>query len=1075
MTDRVDWWVELFAHWTLSWTAVVLFVGTGIVFRRPSRSTVRYAGWSLATFAGAILLPIFFRVVPTFSLRDALSRQQTAPNASPGDAKSEPFHSWFENMIGSASPQSIATATRSHSVPQSSVSADLGKGLARPATPLSTCSDGDAWIVVALSIWMAGSVLFLVRLARAAWLVRALAKGFTAPSDGELAVEAEAIRRALNVRRRVRIMVHPGVAAPMCIGLIRPVVVLPAHANCPMTGEQRRAALVHEFAHLRHLDDWVALTAEVWRALAWFFLPVHWTVARMRLERECRCDDLAAGEMRQPETYARWLLDLAPIQIDSPLAASLSARSTLAERVRRIIRGELTWRRPLRRRHLAAIVMLGIVLLATCGSVRLITLVRADEPIDAPLPDITPKDLASRIRTAWVGYDRGLLEITFDTTTNTNWRFMTNQGKAADQQPIIVQFPGRARFLGSGERWRIEYDSMTATSLSRKTNPHRWSSGFDGRQLYGWDIMGNVVTLGEAELGADRWRPVHQFWHNGTSLVEALEERVNKGDSLNISQRIVDGSRCYVVDRFYAKPGIRTEEVISPRQGFLIIRTTSSLKDKPFHLHSLHDVHKVESGAWAPGRIVEESRTVRNDGQKQLRYRTESHIITFKPNKSFGPEAFTFDPPYGVDVTDRRLGYSYHNDPWWPEAGALLRERFDWPNADRTPLRDVGTVADFEGRNAPPVSASAWVNSKPRQLSDLRGKVVLIEFWDPSCWLCRQKIAALRTLYQTYHPLGLEMISIQTPTDNVEDVRRFAREFRIPYPIAVDTHGKEGGVGVTALAYGVKDHPCAFLVDRVGEVHSVGKPTQEAGRLTSLLVQLLKDAGAKDVPAWSEDRARLSPEMEQAVSEALRTWIGTSPASGEIRGRVVDGQGRPIVGAQVSARLTLTLLIFASPGGYQLIPQRGRFEATTGTDGRFVVPGLTRGMYTVRVEAPELAWRERSVPIGPNAQSVDVELALDQGGEITGVVRDSDGKPIGGATVDPTKWHHRTQSGAEVFTSPSGARAVQTNADGLYLLPSLQHGGYTLEFTAPGFDRSTLEAIPAGTPNADARLDRAKP
>ena len=381
---------------------------------------------------------------------------------------------------------------------------------------------------------------------------------------------------------------------------------------------------------------------------------MHWTLARLHLERECRCDDLAARELSDPNDYARWLLDLAPVRIALPLAAPLSGRSGLAARVRRIVRGELGWARPLGRRRVAALCLLGMLLLGAAGSVRLIGLVRAGEPANAPLPEITPKELATRMRHAWAGYDRGLLEVTFLTTTNTNWRFMMNQGKPEEQEPIFVHFPGRARFLSDGARWRAEYDSMMPTALSRKLSPYRWSSGFDGQQLYGWNISRNLVTLGEAEGGADTWKPEHQFWHEGASFAESLEKPPLAGDTLTIGQRTVEGVRCYVVERSFARWKQKTEEIVSPRQGYLILSTTWFSKGKPYHIHTLHGVHEVSPGFWAPAGIVEESRDVHDDGKELLEHRTRIRVIAFDPKKTFAAEAFSFTPPLGVDVTDRR-------------------------------------------------------------------------------------------------------------------------------------------------------------------------------------------------------------------------------------------------------------------------------------------------------------------------------------------------------------------------------------------------------------------------------------
>ena len=248
--------------------------------------------------------------------------------------------------------------------------------------------------------------------------------------------------------------------------------------------------------------------------------------------------------------------------------------------------------------------------------------------------------------------------------------------------------------------------------------------------------------------------PRDQFWHRGEEFVDALEALASgKEDTLKISQRTVDGFRCYVVERAYPKFGHTTEEIVSPRQGYLIVRTTWLRKGKPYHLHSLHEVRECAASFWAPGRTVEESRTVRDDGTEQPKGRTEVRVVAFEPEKRLEANAFAFVPPYGVDVTDRRLGYSIHNDPWWPEAGKLLRERFDWPKADLSPLKRLSTPAKRdEGAAAPPIRATVWLNSRPLELGKLAGKVVLIEFWDMSSSFCIETIPALAVLYERITP-----------------------------------------------------------------------------------------------------------------------------------------------------------------------------------------------------------------------------------------------------------------------------------------------------------------------------------
>ena len=290
-----------------------------------------------------------------------------------------------------------------------------------------------------------------------------------------------------------------------------------------------------------------------------------------------------------------------------------------------------------------------------------------------------------------------------------------------------------------------------------------------------------------------------------------------------IEQRVVDSSRCYVVK--VGKHGAKweSEYIIAPKQGYLPISTAQFLNGKKYAWYDLHGVHEAAPGIWAPERIEYESLAIRNDGASRLSHRRRIQIVSYQPRLVIPPDVFSFDIPYGEDVVDRRLGYAYHKDPWWPEAGAMLREKFGWPKPDLSPLRNLGTPTDkkIDGQPASPLAVAKWLNSQPLELAALRGKVVLLEFWNISTPFHRELVPPLRHIYATYHPAGLEMIAIHTPTDQPEEVRRFVREFGIEYPVAIDAPGR-GLWGITAEAYGSRDRTCAFLIDPVGKVHSVG-------------------------------------------------------------------------------------------------------------------------------------------------------------------------------------------------------------------------------------------------------------
>ncbi len=102
--------------------------------------------------------------------------------------------------------------------------------------------------------------------------------------------------------------------------------------------------------------------------------------------------------------------------------------------------------------------------------------------------------------------------------------------------------------------------------------------------------------------------------------------------------------------------------------------------------------------------------------------------------------------------------------------------------AEDSPL--VGTKAqDWDVNN--------WINSKPLELKDLAGKVVLVRWWTaPECPYCRATAPALNEFYSAYYEKGLEVLGFyhhksQVPLDT-EDVNTYAKEFGFKFPVAID-------------------------------------------------------------------------------------------------------------------------------------------------------------------------------------------------------------------------------------------------------------------------------------------------
>lgn len=86
----------------------------------------------------------------------------------------------------------------------------------------------------------------------------------------------------------------------------------------------------------------------------------------------------------------------------------------------------------------------------------------------------------------------------------------------------------------------------------------------------------------------------------------------------------------------------------------------------------------------------------------------------------------------------------------------------------------------------------AWINSQPLQISNLKGKVILIDFWTYSCINCLRTLPYLKAWYAKYHDQGLEIIGIHSPEflfeHSFENVKKAVENYGIHYPVALDNN-----------------------------------------------------------------------------------------------------------------------------------------------------------------------------------------------------------------------------------------------------------------------------------------------
>jgi thiol-disulfide isomerase/thioredoxin len=189
---------------------------------------------------------------------------------------------------------------------------------------------------------------------------------------------------------------------------------------------------------------------------------------------------------------------------------------------------------------------------------------------------------------------------------------------------------------------------------------------------------------------------------------------------------------------------------------------------------------------------------------------------------------FDFLCPAGCDL-------SLHIEPNVPGIEGYQR-RWDIAALQPGQVFDVGTIdlygtSGFKtfGKPAPELQVAEWAKGKPVTLAELKGKVVLLDFWGLWCGPCRRALPGLTELHKKYAGDGLSIIAVhdasQTGASLLEKSRDLLDLSNTPFRIAVDSP-LEGavvsetakGTGRTIAAYGITVFPTALIINKDGQV-----------------------------------------------------------------------------------------------------------------------------------------------------------------------------------------------------------------------------------------------------------------
>lgn len=299
-------------------------------------------------------------------------------------------------------------------------------------------------------------------------------------------------------------------------------------------------------------------------------------------------------------------------------------------------------------------------------------------------------------------------------------------------------------------------------------------------------------------------------------------------------------------------------------------------------------------------------------------------------------------------------------------------------------LPDEGTAPPLDG-------AVEWLNSAPLTMEQLRGKVILIDFWTYSCINCIRTIPYVRAWAEKYKDQGLVVIGVHTPEfafeKKIDNIKKAISSFKINYPVTVDNDYK------IWRAYSNNYWPAHYLIDGNGQIryHHFGEGNY---RKTEQAIQdLLHEAGSRtslDTTVNPDAKgAEASPDLQHIRSP--ETYLGYERTSG-------FASSIPIVEDK--------------PNSYsfrKLALNQWGLSGTWNVGAEQAVLTSPNGMVAFRFRA-----RDLHLVMGPSATSEPIRFQVSIDGKAPGADHGSDTDSQGNGTVTTTKLYQLVRQSNDI-------------------------------------------------------------
>lgn len=187
---------------------------------------------------------------------------------------------------------------------------------------------------VIVLIWMLGVVFFAVRFAGGLYLIARIRRNSSPLDQPDILYAFRAMQNRIGVASHVGVRISAHIHAPLLIGWLKPMILLPASMLTGYSTAQVESILAHELAHVRRHDYLISVVQTCIETVLFYHPAVWWVSKQIRIEREQCCDDLAVAASANKLVYLQALSQLETQRMTLALGAG---DGELIARIKRLV------------------------------------------------------------------------------------------------------------------------------------------------------------------------------------------------------------------------------------------------------------------------------------------------------------------------------------------------------------------------------------------------------------------------------------------------------------------------------------------------------------------------------------------------------------------------------------------------------------------------------------------------------------------------------------------------------------------------------------------------------------------